>query len=259
MFNPIFSLMNNRNKQISFETSVGTVKVEHLAHLSLYLEWNGIRIYVDPYGDLFDFSDMPKADLILLTHAHTDHYDCKAIACIAVPQTEFVVSKAVGWCLNGDFSKADSSMNQVNMYDEIPFTKECRVTVLENGEQAVVKGIGITATAAYNIENFRENGKPFHIKEEGNGYLLDFGGFRIYVAGDTELIPEMERLKGADILFLPKNMPFTFSDEKFIEAANYLSPKNLFPVHYFEMDSRKLRDGISSEINLYIDGALVRK
>ena len=144
MFNPIFSLMNNRNKQISFETPVGTVKVEHLAHFSLYLEWNGIRIYVDPYGDLFDFSDMPKADLILLTHAHTDHYDCKAIACIAVPQTEFVVSKAVGWCLNGDFSKADSSMNQVNMYDEIPFTKECHVTVLENGEQAVVKGIGIT-------------------------------------------------------------------------------------------------------------------
>ena len=69
----------------------------------------------------------------------------------------------------------------------------------------------------------------------------------------------MEAFKGADILFLPKNMPFTFSDEKFIEAANYLSPKNLFPVHYFEMDSRKLRDGIAGEINLYVNGALVRK
>ena len=254
LFNSNFSVMNNRNKQNSFETPVGTLKVEHLAHFSLYLEWNGVKIYVDPYSDLFDFSNMEKADVLLLTHAHGDHYDCRAIECIATPETEFVVSESVGWYLKGDFAKADPSTNQVNMYEAIPFTRKCAVTVLKNGEHAVVKGIDITATPAYNIENFRDNGNPLHIKGEGNGYMLNFGGFRVYIAGDTELIPEMEAFKGADILFLPKNMPFTFSDEKFIEAANYLRPKNLYPVHYFEMDAHKLASGISKDITLYIEG-----
>ena len=111
LFNSNFSVMNNRNKQNSFETPVGTLKVEHLAHFSLYLEWNGVKIYVDPYSDLFDFSNMEKADVLLLTHAHGDHYDCRAIECIATPETEFVVSESVGWYLKGDFAKAEELIN----------------------------------------------------------------------------------------------------------------------------------------------------
>ena len=74
----------------TFYTPLGLVNVEHLAHGSLHLDWEGMHIYVDPYSDLYDYSKMKKADLILLTHAHTDHYDCKAIKDIATPNTEFI-------------------------------------------------------------------------------------------------------------------------------------------------------------------------
>lgn len=252
-------VMKSRKKQNLFETPAGTLKVQHLAHFSLFLEWNGVKVYADPYSDLYDFSGMEKADLILLTHAHTDHYDCKAIAGLVTEKTEFVVSKAVGWILNGEVEKADPSTNRSNMYEEVPVTKRCRVTVLENGESAVVRGIEITATPAYNIENFRDNGNPYHIKGEGNGYLLNFGGFKVYIAGDTEIIPEMALFKGADILFLPKNMPYTLSDEKFIEAANMLHPKNLYPVHYFQIEPQSLLEGISDDITLYVDGVAYTK
>ena len=80
------------------------------------------------------------------------------------------------------------------------------------------------------------------------------GGFVIYIAGDTEFIPEMAVAKGADIAFLPKNLPYTLSDEKFIEAANFIKPKNLYPVHYFELDPQVLIDGLATGICLYIDG-----
>ena len=84
--------------------------------------------------------------------------------------------------------------------------------------------------------------------------ILDFGGFKVYFAGDTELIPEMSVAKGADIAFLPKNLPYTLSDEKFIEAANMLHPKNLFPIHYFEIDGKKLAAALDPGISMYIDG-----
>ncbi len=249
----------------TFYTPIGLVNVEHLAHGSLHLDWEGMHIYVDPYSDLYDYSKMKKADLILLTHAHTDHYDCKAIKDIATPNTEFIVSKAVGTCFKYDLAKlgldvdnneynVDPSTNLENIFKDAHTLKNCSVRVLENGDNINIKGIGITATPAYNIENKRDNGKPFHLKGEGNGYILNMGGFIIYIAGDTEFIPEMAVAKGADIAFLPKNLPYTLSDEKFIEAANFIKPKNLYPVHYFELDPQVLINGLATGICLYISG-----
>ncbi|MBQ7998034.1 MAG: MBL fold metallo-hydrolase [Bacteroidales bacterium] len=249
----------------TFYTPLGLVNVEHLAHGSLHLDWEGMHIYVDPYSDLYDYSKMKKADLILLTHAHTDHYDCKAIKDIATPNTEFIVSKGVGTCFKYDLAKlgldvddneynVDPSTNLENIFKDAHALKNCSVKVLGNGDSMKVKGIEIKATPAYNIENKRDNGKPFHLKGEGNGYILNMGGFVIYIAGDTEFIPEMAVAKGADIAFLPKNLPYTLSDEKFIEAANFIKPKNLYPVHYFELDPQVLIDGLATGICLYIDG-----
>ncbi len=249
----------------TFYTPLGLVNVEHLAHGSLHLDWEGMHIYVDPYSDLYDYSKMKKADLILLTHAHTDHYDCKAIKDIATPNTEFIVSRAVGTCFKYDLAKmgldvddneynVDPSTNLENIFKDAHTLKNCAVKVLENGESIKVKGIEITATPAYNVENKRDNGKPFHLKGEGNGYILNMGGFIIYIAGDTEFIPEMKVAKGADIAFLPKNLPYTLSDEKFIEAANFIKPKNLYPIHYFELDPQVLINGLATGICLYIEG-----
>ena len=85
------------------------------------------------------------------------------------------------------------------------------------------------------------------------------GGFRIYIAGDTEFIPEMELAKGADIAFLPKNLPYTLSDEEFIKAANFIKPKNLYPIHYFEIEPNLLLAGLATGICLYVNGSQCHK
>ena len=284
------------SKYTSFYTPMGLVNIEHLAHGSLHLEWEGMHLYVDPCSDFFDYTGCKKADFILLTHAHTDHYDTKAIEEIAMPNTTFVVSPAVKTCLEYDLIamkrggykdpdgkewpkldldnnplNVDPSTNLVNML-AIPKLRHCKVIALDNGESFSSIGITITAVPAYNIVRKRENGHPFHIKGQGNGYILAMQGFEFYFAGDTELIPEMEELSPTalrksdwakkiqdeiDVAFLPKNLPYTMSDEEFVKAANLIKPKNLFPIHYFEMDAAALRKNLDTGICLYVDGKQV--
>ena len=249
----------------TFYTPVGLLNVKHLGHASLHIDWEGMHIYVDPYSEVCDFTKMKKADLILLTHAHTDHYDCKAIADISTPNTEFIVSKSVGTCIKNDLPKlkldlddnelnVDPSTTLEDMLSAISCIKNSTVHVLYNGDEIRTKGIDISAVPAYNIIRKRENGNPYHIKGEGNGYILNFGGFKIYIAGDTELIPEMEYIKFPDMAFLPKNLPYTMSDEEFLEASNRIRPKNLFPYHYFEIDAKHLMRGLMPGICLYVNG-----
>lgn len=262
-----------KTKAVSFYTPMGVVNVEHLGHASLLFEWEGMHIYTDPYSDVYDYSDCKKADLILITHAHTDHYDTKAIEKIAMPNTTFIISKGVKTCLvnnlmdmhdlnvDNNALNVDPSTNLVNMFT-YPKLKYCNVITLLNGESARVAGIRIKAVPAYNIKQLRENGNPFHIKGEGNGYILDMQGFEFYIAGDTELIPEMNDLTpmamqasgGLDVAFLPKNLPYTMSDKEFISAANLIHPKFLFPIHYFELDKKVLREGIDTGICTYVNG-----
>lgn len=248
----------------TFYTPAGLLRVEHLAHGSVHLDWEGMHIYVDPFSQLYDFSNMKKADLILLTHAHTDHYDCRAIADIAAPGTEFIVSKAVGTALEHDLTRMELNLDAnplnvdpdttlENMTRTVGCIRECPVTVLQNGEKTSCKGLNIEAVPAYNLKQKRENGNPYHIKGEGNGYLLERDGFRVYIAGDTEFIPEMELAGGCDIAFLPKNLPFTLSDEDFVEAANFIRPKNLYPIHYFEIDPEQLRKRLDTGICLHVN------
>ena len=100
----------------------------------------------------------------------------------------------------------------------------------------------VEAVPAYNLEHKRPDGKPFHPKGEGNGYVLTFGGKRVYVAGDTENIPEMEALRDIDIAFLPMNLPYTMTPEMVAAAARAFKPKVLYPYHYGDTDPQKLVD-----------------
>ena len=140
------------------------------------------------------------------------------------------------------------------MFKTISCIKHSKIDVLKNGDKLTCRGINVEAVPAYNVKRFRSNGKPYHIKGEGNGYILTIGGFRIYFAGDTEFIPEMKAAKGVDIAFLPKNEPYTMLDDEFIMAANFIKPKNLFPIHYFEIDPKILQKGLEPGICLYIEG-----
>lgn len=204
-------------KKDQFETSTGTLGIYHVGHASLYFEIEDKVIHVDPFGKMGDYSTMPKADLILITHAHGDHLDAETIKLIAKENTQII-------------------LNQTS-FDSLE-----RGKVLKNGDETEFEGFPIKAVPAYNIENTRDNGEPFHPKGRDNGYVIDFGDTRVYVAGDTENIPEMENLNDVDIAFLPMNLPYTMDAEMCKKAALMVHPTVLFPYHYKmgESDPEKL-------------------
>jgi L-ascorbate metabolism protein UlaG (beta-lactamase superfamily) len=86
----------------------------------------------------------------------------------------------------------------------------------------------------------RSNGQPFHPPGVGNGYILTFGGLRVYVAGDTENTPEMKALENIDVAFLPMNLPYTMSPEMVADAALAFAPKILYPYHYSETNTDEI-------------------
>ena len=200
----------------SCNTPMGLLEIRTLGHASVQLRLGRDILYVDPYSQVYDFSTLPKATAVLITHDHYDHLDRKALEPLLGPSTTVIGNPDVARVLPGTVS-------------------------LRNGEMTSCCGIAVKAVPAYNTTGRNEDGEFFHPKGVGNGYLLDMDGFRVYFAGDTELIPEMAACQGVDVAFLPKNLPYTMSDGMFVEAARAIAPKILYPYHYFEVDIEALR------------------
>lgn len=194
-------------EQDIFRTNAGDLKITFIGHGTLMFEFNGAIIHIDPVGRYADYSTLPKADLILITHQHGDHLDPAAIGHIQKEGTEV-------FC------------NLAGM-EKVPSAK-----VLKNGDRTEYKGIFIQTVPAYNLIHKRDNGQPFHPKGEGNGYILTIGGKKIYIAGDTEMVPEMKEFKGIDIAFLPMNLPYTMTPQMVADAAAIIKPKILYPYHF---------------------------
>jgi len=198
-----------------FATEAGELGITFLGHATLMLEWGGKVIHVDPVGQYADFSRLPKADLILVTHEHRDHLDEKALAAVRTEKTTVVVAPVCAPQVGG-------------------------AVVMANGEARSVGGIRIEAVPAYNLVHMRAPGVPYHPKGQGNGYILTLGGKRLYLAGDTENTPEMKGLRGIDMAFLPMNLPFTMTPEMVADAAAAFRPAVLYPYHYGETDPARL-------------------
>ena len=201
--------MTAAQKQDVFKAPSGnTVTINHIKHDSVHIEYDGMNIYVDPVSSLepkTNFSLMPKANIVLVTHEHFDHYDNLAIGHLASPATTVYTNKAVNGMLH-------------------------RGLVLNNGDSITYNAhIRIWAVPAYNTTEGREK---FHPKGRDNGYIISFDGLRIYFAGDTEDIPEMDQLKDIDVAFLPCNQPYTMTIDQLVKAANTIKPKVLFPYHF---------------------------
>lgn len=199
-----------------YETNNGPLKVTLVGHGSLMFEYAEKIIHVDPYSKVADYSRLPKADLIILTHEHGDHLDTAAINAVKKDETYYIVSKAC---------------NEMLGYGDIE----------SNGGHFSWNNIDVEVVPAYNMVNKKDNGEFYHPKGRGNGYVFLFGDKKVYVAGDTENIPEMEKLKGEiEIAFMPKNLPYTMSDDMFIDAAKKVMPKVLYPYHMSEFDEEKI-------------------
>jgi L-ascorbate metabolism protein UlaG (beta-lactamase superfamily) len=210
-----------------FKTSAGDLAITFIGHGTLMLEWNGLVVHVDPVGRYADYSALPKADLILVTHEHGDHFDPAALEAAAVARTQLVCTARCAEEKSGG-------------------------AVMKNGESRKIAGVTIDAVPAYNIVSKRPDGQPFHPKGEGNGYRLTLGGLRIYIAGDTELIPEMKEQKEIDVAFLPMNLPYTMSPEMAAEAARTIRPKVLYPYHFGGTDTAKLVRMLEAETGIEV-------
>jgi len=192
-----------------------TLTITFVAHSTLMMRWGDMVIHVDPVSQYADYSTLPKAGLILVTHEHSDHLDPKAIAAIRTDSTTVVVGPRCGAQVPG-------------------------AVVLHNGDSRAVKGIRVEAVPAYNVVHVRSPGVPFHGKGEGNGYVLTLGTRKVYIAGDTENTREMKALKGIDIAFLPMNLPYTMTPEMVSDAAQAFRPRVLYPYHCGETDTSAL-------------------
>lgn len=210
-----------------YSTPLGDVLVSPLGHGSVMLSWNGKTIQIDPFSQVADYTQLPPADLLLITHEHYDHLDPAAWKATVTPDTQIIAS-----------AKAAEQMG--------PFT----VQTLNNGDSASWNGLTIQAVPAYNLQHKRPDGGFFHPKGEGNGYILHFGDFRLYIGGDTENIEEMASWAGTDVAFLPKNLPYTMTDEMFVDAAKRLQPKNLYPYHYEQADKEALQQAVGDKIKI---------
>jgi len=118
---------------------------------------------------------------------------------------------------------------------------------MRNGDVQTVTGLRVEAVPAYNLVHKREDGQPFHPKGVGNGYIINFGETPVYIAGDTENIPEMKNLRNIAIAFLPMNLPYTMTPEMVADAAKTIRPRILYPYHYGNTDVSKLVELLKGE------------
>jgi L-ascorbate metabolism protein UlaG (beta-lactamase superfamily) len=211
----------------TIKTSKGDLVITCVGHATLIMTYDGKVIHIDPFSQMADYTKLPKADLILITHEHPDHLDLKAIDLIRTGKTEFVITENIAKQIKGGI-------------------------VMKNGDVKTVQGLQIEAVPAYNLVHMRSPGVPFHAKGIGNGYIITFGDKRIYIAGDTENTPEMKALRNIDIAFLPMNIPYTMTPEMVADAAKAFGPKILYPYHYGKTDTSQLLDLLKSEKNIEV-------
>ncbi|MGZ4037911.1 MAG: MBL fold metallo-hydrolase, partial [Bacteroidia bacterium] len=150
------------------ETVKGKLTIQPVLHGSIVLTWNNKIIYVDPFGGAKAFKDLAAPDLILITDIHPDHLNPETLNAIETGKATLVVPQAVA--------------------DQLPEKLKSKAVVIANGKSTEQQGISIAAIPMYNLPEAPDSK---HTKGRGNGYILDLGGKKIYISGDTEDIPEM--------------------------------------------------------------------
>lgn len=198
----------------------GNVQVVPITHGSVVLQWEGKVIHVDPWSQ-GDYDGVPQADLILVTDIHGDHMDPDQISKVRKANTVIIAPAAVQKTVT-----------------------EARV--LGNGESVEILGARIEAIPMYNLKRGPEEGKLYHDKGRGNGYIVTLGDQRFYFSGDTECIPEMKALKDIDVAFVSMNLPYTMTPEEAAGCVNAFAPKVVYPYHYRGSDMDAFKNSVTA-------------
>lgn len=226
--------VNKTDSQVdTFKTKNGKEITFHaIKHGSIRITYDGKEIEIDPVTKLkpeTDYSKFPKADYIFVTHEHFDHCDAMTIHQLEKPLTVIIT--------NENCSKIIGKGKVMHNGDHIQLSPD----------------ITVDAVPAYNTTPDRTK---YHPKGRDNGFILTIDGFRIYISGDTENIPEMANIKNINVAFLSTNQPFTMTPEQCAKATRTIKPKVLFPYHYSDTDINKVAEllkgsGIDVRIRKY--------
>jgi L-ascorbate metabolism protein UlaG (beta-lactamase superfamily) len=194
-----------------FATPRGTLSVLPIEHASLVLGWNGKAIYVDPSGRNISDASLPEADAVLITDLHYDHLDPIYVARLHRPES-------------------------VTVGPEVVAARAPMDVVLHNGDTRTVLGVEVTAVPSYNVTRGPVEGVRYHEKGRDNGYVLDFGGFRAYVSGDTDCTPEIEALEHIDVAFISMNVPYAMTPAEASACVGAFHPSVVIPYAYRHAD-----------------------
>lgn len=197
-----------------------SISIKFLAHACFRIKAEGKIIYTD----LEEHSNPSEmADIILVSHSHTDHCDPGKIKKVRKPDTVIIAPRD---CVSKIGGKVQS---------------------LTPGEETAVGTIKIKAVEAYNNKRFRSPGNPFHPKGFGVGYLIMAEGKTIYYAGDTDFIPEMGQLKNVDVALLPTGDTYTMDNADAADAASTMNPVVAIPMHTWGHDTSEFKKKVESD------------
>lgn len=209
------------------------ITITFYGHASVAFAWNGHNIYVDPVGENIDWKKQPKADLILVTHGHGDHFDLETVETLEAMKSLVIASAEVVESAFEQDAIALAPGQGVRPFSGETFSDE------DNS-------LEILAVPAYNIS---EGHLKFHPKErEDCGYILTLGGTRIYVAGDTEDNEDVLAIRGIDVAFIPVNQPYTMTVEQAARVVRAISPAIFYPYHYGQVDTVTDLDALTKAV-----------
>ena len=199
----------------------GAIRITPIFHGSLQIEYKGKVIHVDPFS-AGDYEGAKKADRVLITHSHPDHFDVKAME---------NVSKGVSPLTVAPLSM-DAQLRRTRFFNHSSASGDTGTLITPLNKRTLGFQFVIQRVPMYNLKRGPKPDQKFHPKGRGNGYILTLGGKRIYIAGDTEATPEMKKLKNIDIAFLPMNLPYTMTPQEAALGARAFKPKVVYPYHY---------------------------
>jgi len=206
-------------------TDNGNLIIHPIDHATFAMGWDGKTIYIDPVGGAEAFSSLPAPDMIIITDIHGDHLNQDTLTAVAQADTQIIAPTAV--------------------IEQLPDNLKAQATQVNNDQLIQMQGISIEGIPMYNLT---EDRLQFHEKGRGNGYVMNFGGTRIYISGDTEDIPEMRALDNIDVAFVCFNLPYTMTEQQAADAVNAFRPDIVYPYHYrgsdLELFTSLVNDGI---------------
>lgn len=207
--NPIVTEEEVMEGETAATVDKAEIDINPISHATAVINWGETTIYLDPVGGAEAFTGMEQADMVLITDIHGDHLNAETLANLNLNNTPVIAPQAVK--------------------EELPDSLANKVTVMNNGETLNQNGFSIKAIPMYNL---REEAKQYHPKGRGNGYVLERNGQRLYIAGDTEDIPEMRNLENIDIALVPMNLPYTMPVEAAADAVIEFAPEVVYPYHF---------------------------